>query len=152
MLCILGFLLPRGAGRNLHNSWGAHSFAWGLLLNIRSELWIKNAENSQYLQRGVWCIYLALHSHLFRNVKLYFLNQSGFFFLFTSTCFRHHDILDATTCRWSSNNHHIPLCTAVHPPVCQGPEGDVLHLCSSFREVLGFCRPTGNWSLFSLPW
>lgn len=81
MLCILGFLLPTDAERKLHNSWGAHSFGWRLLLSLRAELWIVKPENVQYLPRGIWCSYLALHYHLFRNVKFYFINQGVFFFL-----------------------------------------------------------------------
>lgn len=150
---MLGLLLPTDAGRILHNSWGAHSFGWRLLLSVRAELWRVKPKNPQYFPRGTWCLDVVLYCHLFRNVKFYFINQGGFFFFFsTSTCFHHHHITDATRCRWSSNHHHIPACAAVHLPLCQDPMGDVLHACSSFREVLGTCTPTGNWILFSLPW
>lgn len=45
-------------------------------------------------------------------------------------------------------SHSIPACAGVHVPLCQDPTGDVLHGCSSFREVLGTCRSTGKCILF----
>lgn len=79
---MLGLLLPTDAGRILHNSWGAHSFGWRLLLSVRAELWRVKPRNPQYFPRGTWYLDVVLYCHLFRNVKFYFMNQGGFFFSF----------------------------------------------------------------------
>lgn len=131
LVCTLVFLLPRESFVVVR----VLTVLGEGLLNKRSEPWIIKPENPQDLEKGAQCIYVGLHSHHFRNAKLYFINH--FFPLFTLS-------LPASLrgCHqvWSANNLSMQQCTFL---CVRGPWGMLCVHEAYLGKYLGFADLMG---------